>query len=124
MSKLCRFALALFAGLLILLATVPPLLAQEGCRPLEVVASEAAEVAAQGAEVHVLTGPEAAAGMAFLEARLGPWPRAEKPTTLILAIGPHAGLVAFGEGTTVCLMLPMPREMAAQIVKAARGEPA
>lgn len=124
MSKLCRAALTAFACLLILLAIVPPVLAQEGCRPLEVVASEAAEVAAQGAEVHVLTGPEAAAGMAFLEARLGPWPRADKPATLIIAIGPHAGLVAFGEGTQVCLMLPMPREMATRIVLAARGDPA
>lgn len=123
MSKLCRAALTAFACLLILLAIVPPVLAQEGCRPLEVVASEAAEVAAQGAEVHVLTGPEAAAGMAFLEARLGPWPRADKPTTLIIAIGPHAGLVAFGEGTQVCLMLPMPREMAARLLQQ-RGDPA
>jgi hypothetical protein len=124
MSKLCRVALLLFAALLLVAALVPPVLAQEGCRPLEAVASEAADVAAQGAEVHVLTGPEAAAGMAFLEARLGPWPRTDKPTTLIIAIGPHAGLVAFGEGTQVCLMLPMPREMAARIALAARGEPA
>ncbi|OYX00745.1 MAG: hypothetical protein B7Z14_08180 [Bosea sp. 32-68-6] len=125
MSKLARAGLLLFAGLLLLVATIPPLLAQEpGCRPLEAVASEAAEAAAAGAEIHVLTGPEAAAAMAFLEARLGPWPRPERPTTLILAIGPHAGLVAFGEGIQACLMLPIPRGMGAEIVKAARGEPA
>lgn len=125
MSKLCRAALLLFAGLLLLVATIPPLLAQEpGCRPLEVVASEAAEAGAAGAEIHVLTGAEAAAVMTFLEARLGPWPRPVRPTTLILAIGPHAGLVAFGEGIEVCLMLPVPRGMGAEIVKIARGEPA
>jgi hypothetical protein len=125
MSKLCRAALLLFAGLLLLVATIPPLLAQEpGCRPLEVVASEATEAAAAGAEIHVLSGAEAETAMAFNEARLGPWPRAERPTTLILAIGPHAGLVAFGEGIQVCLRLPIPRDMGASIIKAACREPA
>ncbi len=125
MSKLARAGLLLFAGLLLLVATIPPLLAQEpGCRPLEAVASEAAEVAAAGAEIHVLTGNEAAAAMTFIEARVRPWPRSERPTTLILAIGPHAGLVAFGEGIQVCLMLPIPRGMGVEIVKIARGEPA
>lgn len=125
MSKLARAGLLLFACLLLLVATVPPLLAQEtGCRPLKVVASEAAEAGAAGAEIHVLTGDQAAAAMTFLEARLGPWPQPVRPTTLILAIGLHAGLIAFGEGIQVCLMLPIPRGMGAEIVKAARGEPA
>lgn len=125
MTKLLRAALLALACLLLLAATVPPLLAQEpGCRPLEVVASEAAEAGAAGAEIHVLTGDQAAAAMTFLEARLGPWPRPVRPTTLILAIGPHAGLIAFGEGIQVCLMLPIPRGMRAEIVKVARGEPA
>jgi hypothetical protein len=125
MSKLCRAALLLFAGLLLLVATIPPLLAQEpGCRPLEAIASEAAAAGAAGAEIHVLAGDEAAAALAFIEARLGPWPRPVRPTTLILALGPHAGLVAFGEGIQVCLLLPIPRGMGAEIVKAPRGEPA
>lgn len=125
MTKLLRAALLALACLLLLAATVPPLLAQEpGCRPLEVVASEATEAGAAGAEIHVLTGSEAAAALTFLEARLGPWPRPVRPTTLILAIGPHAGLVAFGEGIQVCLMLPIPRGMGVEIVKIARGEPA
>jgi hypothetical protein len=125
MTKLLRAALLALACLFLLAATVPPLLALEPrCRPLEVVASEATVAAAAGAEIHVLTGTEGAAAMAFIEARLGPWPRPVRPTTLILALGPHAGLVAFGEGIQVCLMLPVPREMGAAIVKAARGEPA
>lgn len=125
MSKLARAGLLLFAALLLLAATVPPLLAQEpGCRPLEVVASEAAEAGAAGAIIHVLTGAEAEAGLVFLEAQLGPWPRPVRPTTLILAIGPSAALAAFGEGIQVCLMLPLPPGFAAGLVKAARGEPA
>lgn len=125
MTKLLRAALLALACLLLLVAILPPLMAQEpGCRPLEVVASEAAEVCAAGAEIHVLTGDEAASAMTFLEARGRPWPRPERPTTLILAIGPHAGLVAFGEGIQVCLMLPIPRELAARLVEIARGEPA
>ena len=31
---------------------------------------------------------------------------------------------AFGEGIQICLMLPIPRGMGAEIVKIARGEPA
>lgn len=125
MTKLLRAALLALACLFLLAATVPPLLAQEpGCRPLEAVASEASEAGVAGAEIHVLSGDAAAAALTLIEARLGPWPRPVRPTTLILAISLHAGLVAFGEGIQVCLMLPIPREVGAAIVKAARGEPA
>ena len=125
MTKLLRAALLALACLFLLAATVPPLLAQEpGCRSLEAVASEAAEAGAAGATIHVLSGAEAEAGLVFLEAQLGPWSRPVRPTTLILAIGPHAALAAFGEGIQVCLILPLPPGFATGLVKAARGEPA
>lgn len=126
MTKLLRAAVFALACLALAAVQPAPAAAQDaqGCRPLEAILTEASEAAAAGAELHVFTGAEAQAALTFLKASLGPWPLPQRPETIILAIGPHAALLAFGEGIQVCVILPIPWGLGAGIAKVARGEPA
>lgn len=125
MSKLARAGLLLFAALLLLAAFAPPLLAQEpGCRPLEVVASEAAEAGAAGATIHVLTGEETGRAMDLLDRKVGPFPGQERPSTLIIVRGPESSAIFLAEGIRVCFVLRPPPFFVDHLISVARGEPA
>lgn len=123
MTNLLRAGALAFACLLCAFPLLPAR-AEPVCQMLEAVISEATEAAKGGAHLDIFTGDDAALAVTHLEARLGPYPGAERPSTVILLRGPASAVIAFGEGVRVCLILPAPSPFADALFKAVRGEPA
>jgi hypothetical protein len=115
------------AGALLLAAILlnpSALFAQEGCRPLESVLTEATTMAEGGARLLLWRDDDAARAMASLRQSHGEPPRPLAPDLVILLVGPDAALVLFGEGVQVCLILPLKLESAATLESAVLGAPA
>lgn len=121
MTNLLRAGLLALACLVGALA---PAAAGPVCQSLEAVISEATEAAKSGAQLDIFTGEDAARALVHIEARIGPYPGTERPSTVILLRGPAAAVIAFGEGTRVCLIVPASTSFADGLFKALRGEPA
>lgn len=121
MTNLLRAGLLAFACLV---AALAPAAAGPICQSLEAVVSEATEAAKGGAQLEIFTGDDAARAMVRIEAQFGSYPGGERPSTVLVLRGPAAAVIAFGEGTKVCTILPAPNAFADALFRALRGEPA